>query len=253
MSASSVLKQYKRRLGRILAGSNPQDLAWLLCRGKGLEVGARSNPYKFREANVKYADIASNEVIEKVARSSPRVGVGLENEKTVKIDYVLKAPKYAFDDIQDNEFDFVFSDNVIEHTPNPIFALIEQIRIVKPAGIVYSILPNKHFTFDCERDTTELGVLVEKYVSGVFDHTIAEALDVIQNTVDYPDRNLELDSQMRAARDMIARKDGVPHFHVFDEKNTLNMISFISESQSVAIVHYSALSGKNIHFAFRKY
>jgi hypothetical protein len=80
-----------------------------------------------------------------------------------------------------------------------------------------------------------------------------EALDVIQNTVDYPDRGLDLNSQISAAKEMLARKDGVPHFHVFDEINTLQMISFVCENASASVAHYSALQGKNIHFAIKKY
>lgn len=51
---------------------------------------------------------------------------------------------------------------------------------------------------------------------------------------------------------MIDSNDGVYHFHVFDEKNTLEMIEYLVEIANSSIEYFSAAQGKHIHFAIRK-
>ena len=60
----------------------------------------------------------------------------------------------AFENIDNDTFDFVYSSHSLEHTPNPISALNDQIRITKPGGIIYSVIPNKKNTYDRLRKTT---------------------------------------------------------------------------------------------------
>jgi hypothetical protein len=76
---SMISKHFKimqRRLGRILLGRNPFDMAYFFCKGSGLEVGARNNPYPFSsKCSVAYADLATETIIKmfcrKVLRLSP--------------------------------------------------------------------------------------------------------------------------------------------------------------------------------------
>jgi SAM-dependent methyltransferase len=239
----------KRRLGRKLAGSNPQDLSWLLCSGAGLEVGARDNPYPFVKSTVKYADIADDSTIQSIA---DRYDFKRKETKYAKVDFILKEPKYGFDDIENNRFDFVYSDNVLEHTPNPIYALSEQFRILKSGGIIYCVIPNKKYTFDRKRSATPIATFIKKYNESIFDHSIDEAMDEILNREDHYAANWTIEDQLRLANEMISSKDGGPHYVVFDEINTLELINFFLESHPGSLMHFSALANKNIHFAISK-
>lgn len=241
------IRNFKRRLGRALAGSNPHDLAWLMCTGNGLEVGARNNPYPFINSDIKYADIGDDLVIRDIARA-----YGIDFKGGIYVDFILKEPQYGFDEISDNTFDFCFSDNVLEHTPNPIFALSEQFRIVKSGGIIYCIIPNKKYTFDRNRDVTPLQRFVEKFSHHVFEHTIEEAMDEILYRENHPAAKWKAEDQLKLAQEMITTKDGGPHYVVFDEKNTLAVICYFLSIYSGNLEHFSAPPGKNIHFAIRK-
>lgn len=253
MSISQKYKLLKRRLGRTLIGRNPFDLAYFFCKGVGLEVGARNNPYPFgRACRVFYADIGEESEIENILKSGFRLGSYLGGNTFAKVDYVLSAPRYDFGQIEDGTFDFVYSDNVLEHTPNPIFALIEQLRVTKNDGFVYAVIPNKNFTFDRRRSVTSSKVLVDKYLKNTFHYEIDEALDVIRHTVDFPVSFSDLKSEMDYAKNMTTINDGSYHFHVFDTKNTLEMLSYVSNHAGATIDYFSGPVGKHIHFALRK-
>ena len=60
----------------------------------------------------------------------------------VDVDYVLEPPKFLLNNVSDNTFDFVYSSHVLEHTPNPISSLNDQLRVTKAGGIVYVAMPN---------------------------------------------------------------------------------------------------------------
>lgn len=48
---------------------------------------------------------------------------------------------------EDNTFDFVISSDVIEHTPDPLAAVKELIRVLKPSGKICITVPNRTFWF----------------------------------------------------------------------------------------------------------
>jgi SAM-dependent methyltransferase len=66
----------------------------------------------------------------------------------------------------DSSVDFVLSSHVIEHFPDPIKALKEWYRTVKPGGYLYIIAPHKERTFDKERPRTTLAELIERHQTG---------------------------------------------------------------------------------------
>lgn len=253
MSISKRFKLIKRRLGRALIGRNPFDLAYYFCEGYGLEVGARNNPYPFGPTcKVAYADIADETSVEKILTQGFRIGFLLAGEQYAKVNYVLSGPKYGFDVIERHTFDFVYHDNVLEHTPNPIFALVEQLRITKIGGFVYAVIPNKVYTFDKKRIATPVDVLVKKFEENIFHYSLEEALDVIFNTENFPTEFMQGKSPIEFAETMVASNDGSYHFHVFDEENTLAMLNYVCQLSSSCLEYFSAPSQKYIHFAIRK-
>jgi SAM-dependent methyltransferase len=253
MSISKQFKIIKRRIGLTLVGRNPFDLAYYFCNEYGLEVGARNNPYPFgRKCKIAYADIADETGIEKILTQGFRLGTILDKRQYVKIDYVLKGPKYGFSQIEDNTFDFVYSDNVLEHTPNPIYALMEQLRIARAGGFVYAVIPNKLYTFDKKRSATPINVLIKKFEDNIFQYTLEEAIDLISLTENFPIKFMKGQQPTEFAKAMIESNDGSYHFHVFDEKNTLEKLSFVCQISSASLHYFSAPSQKYIHFAICK-
>lgn len=65
--------------------------------------------------------------------------------------------------LKSNCYDFVLSCNNFEHIANPLKALNEWARLLKPNGILLLVVPNKDFNFDHQREVTSLVHLIEDY------------------------------------------------------------------------------------------
>jgi len=65
--------------------------------------------------------------------------------------------------LSSNSVDFVISSHVLEHFTNPIKALMEWYRVIKPQGYIFMIVPHKDRTFDNIRERTSLRHLIEDY------------------------------------------------------------------------------------------
>lgn len=68
--------------------------------------------------------------------------------------------------IPDAQYDFLMSSHMLEHCANPIKALLEWKRAMKPGGALLLVLPHKDGTFDRYRPVTPLAHMVDDYQRG---------------------------------------------------------------------------------------
>jgi SAM-dependent methyltransferase len=83
--------------------------------------------------------------------------------------------------IRDASCDFVLSSHVLEHMANPLQALQEWRRVLKPNGHLLVVLPHRARTFDHKRKTTSWDHLLADFAAATpeTDRThIAEALEL---------------------------------------------------------------------------
>lgn len=119
---------------------------------KGLEIGAAAhNPFGLDTRNVDYCDDYDT-----VYKKEEKLIAG----KYAKVDIVACGDDLP---VADNSQDFVVSSHVIEHFYDPIKAVKEWIRVVKPGGYVYIIAPHKERTFDRDRPRTPLAELIDRH------------------------------------------------------------------------------------------
>ena len=117
--------------------------------------------------------------------------------------------------IKDQSYEFVLSSNCLEHVANPIKALIEWKRVIKPGGALILVLPNKVGNFDHKRPTTPLTHLVDDFERGTTEHDLThldEILVLHDLSMDPPAGNLD---QFRA-RSLDNFNNRTLHHHVFD-------------------------------------
>jgi len=78
----------------------------------------------------------------------------------MKVDIVAAGDDLPF---KDNTVDFVINSHVIEHFYDPVHAIEEWLRVVKPGGYVFIIAPHKERTFDKDRPRTTLAEIIERH------------------------------------------------------------------------------------------
>jgi radical SAM superfamily enzyme YgiQ (UPF0313 family)/SAM-dependent methyltransferase len=129
-------------------------LAHKYCVGKGLEIGGSAhNPFGLNTLNVDFTDSMETKFKKEEIRLCG---------KALKVDIVTNG-----DDIPlpDESQDFIVSSHIFEHLPNPIKALVEWDRLVRPGGVIFMIVPHKERTFDKDRPRTSLEHVVNDYLT----------------------------------------------------------------------------------------
>ena len=102
----------------------------------GIEIGASlHNPFNIKGGwcNVDYSH---NHSFEHPAGKCP-------------VNIVAYADRLPF---KDNTLDYILSSHVIEHAFRPIKTIKEWLRVIKPGGYVFMIVPHKDRTFDKNKD-----------------------------------------------------------------------------------------------------
>lgn len=80
---------------------------------------------------------------------------------------------------QDNSFDVVASRHALEHIANPVSAILEWKRILKPGGLVYVSVPDRRKTPEYVRKLTTLSHFIDDFQNDVpeFDLTHKEEIE----------------------------------------------------------------------------
>ncbi|WP_104548258.1 methyltransferase domain-containing protein [Chroococcidiopsis sp. TS-821] len=126
--------------------------------GKGIEIGALHSPLPVSNSvDIQYVDRFT---IAQLRQQYPELAA-----------YKLVEPNIIDDgetltSISDASLDFVIANHVIEHCQNPIFSLENWLRVLKVDGILYIAVPDKRYTFDCDRPITPLEHVIRDYEEG---------------------------------------------------------------------------------------
>jgi SAM-dependent methyltransferase len=128
----------------------------------------------------------------------------------------------------DNSLDYVASSHVLEHVANPVAALAEWYRVLRPGGIIYLVVPDRrcawdharplttveHMLSDFERSTTSCDAThIEDFVFGI---------DWSQFSPDTPAAEVPArkEEYARGMRHAVSQGAGINiHFHTFEPGN----------------------------------
>jgi len=224
----------------------------LLCVGNGVEVGAMCKPAKLPKAtSILYADIGTSDEIRQSIEETGYTGYRGEYPE---VSIVFPPDRPPLESIKSSSLDFVYSSHSLEHSPNPVGALVDYLRVVKKGGIVYTLIPNKRHTFDNKRQVTPPSILIKKFRENIWKYTLKEYEDVYLNT-DYYFQSPYLGKSKKDARiafesESLSHKGG-HHIHVFDELNTLSIIQFVTDHSGARLLYFD-LEGNSIIFAIQK-
>lgn len=121
---------------------------------KGIEIGGSAhNPFNLPNCiNVDYTD--SMETVFKQSEFE------LCGEK-LAVDVVADGAKLPF---ENESYDYVISSHVIEHFFDPIAAIKEWLRVIKPGGYIFIIAPTQYAIATETRDCTTPEELFKRYM-----------------------------------------------------------------------------------------
>lgn len=128
--------------------------------------------------------------------------------------------------IEDRSYDFILSSHCLEHIANPLGALNEWLRVLKPGGHLILVLPDKEGTFDHRRPVTTLAHLIEdlERSTGEADLThLSEILDLHDLARD-PQAG---DPEQFRQRSLKNAENRCLHQHVFDTDLVARLIDHV--------------------------
>ena len=183
---------------------------------------------------------------EMVARWLPADGVGVEIGafKTpipgIKPIYVDRFAEFGYQKcpgdyfghahalpVHSNALDYVATSHVLEHVANPIAALVEWHRVLRPGGLIYLVVPDRRFTWDHRRPPTDPEHMWQDYV-GRTTQSDGTHIDEFIDGVDWSQYNPAASpAEAAAEREELRGKYRIAsnggelniHFHVFEPGN----------------------------------
>jgi SAM-dependent methyltransferase len=139
----------------------------------------------------------------------------------------------------DHTLDYVIASHVLEHVANPVAALAEWYRVVRPGGIIYLVVPNRLSAWDHTRELTTVEHMLDDYVRGTTARD-ASHIDEFVFGVDWaryspttapedvPAKQAEL---ARGMHEAIARDEDINiHFHTFEPSNVRELLETLASN-----------------------
>lgn len=132
-----------------------KSLAVQFIRGEGVEIGALHAPLRLPYgATAKYVDIASRE---DSIKKYPEV----DGSRIVEVDYIEDG--FVLAGVPRASQNFLIANHVLEHSPNPIQAVLNWSATLKQDGVMFVTVPIAEQCFDKGRALTPLQHLVEDF------------------------------------------------------------------------------------------
>lgn len=135
-----------------------------------------------------------------------------------------------------NSLDYVASSHVLEHVSNPIKAICEWYRVLRPGGIMYVVVPDRRFTWDHHRALTPVAHMLDDYARNTTDCDATHIDDFVEN-VDWttyspatPPEQVPAEKQKlkQIYHDTVADGRIINiHFHVFEPSNVIALFKAV--------------------------
>jgi predicted SAM-dependent methyltransferase len=177
--------------------------------GEGIEIGALHIPLSVPpEAHVRYVDRLS---VDDLRTHYPE----LQRLPLVPIDILDDGQTLA--SFADASQDFVIANHFIEHAEDPIRTIENILRVLRPNGVLYMAIPDKRYTFDCERQLTPFAHLLTDYHGG----TVTSKPDHFREWVTFVQK---LDGEEAEAEyQRLLAIDYSIHYHVWTETEIMEL------------------------------
>jgi SAM-dependent methyltransferase len=150
-------------------------------------------------------------------------------------DYYGHATSLPF---HDHSLDYVIASHVLEHVANPIAALAEWYRVVRPGGIIYVVVPDRRRTWDRHRPLSPVDHMLQDYLAGTTAADPTHIDDFVQNvewsewcpSVPEPavaEKKMEIAQLLHAS---VSKGEQINiHFHTFEPSNFRELLERLAQ------------------------
>jgi len=206
-------------------------IADIYLRGEGLEIGGLHKPLNIPEdkAKVKYVDRLS---VEELKAQYPEI-----TEPMVDVHYVDDGEKLT--KIKSSSQDFLVACHFYEHCADPIQTLKNLLRVVKPGGGLFIVVPDKRYTFDIKRPITPFKHIIADHEKGPEHSKLKHFKEWVREVEGLVDAD-RAQAKLKELLDM----DYSIHYHVWDYDATVDY--FIKAKQYLNNVFDIELVARNL-------
>jgi SAM-dependent methyltransferase len=130
----------------------------------------------------------------------------------------------ALTDVGNSTYDVLLSAHNLEHFANPIKALKEWQRVLKPNGALVLVLPNYRETFDHFRTPTAVDHMFDDFRQDIGEDDLTHLPEILEN------HDLRRDAAAGSRENFRKRSlenfsNRCLHHHVFDERNSRELVT----------------------------
>jgi ubiquinone/menaquinone biosynthesis C-methylase UbiE len=130
----------------------------------------------------------------------------------------------ALVEVPDSTYDVLLSSHNLEHFANPVKALKEWRRVLRPNGAFVLVLPNYRKSFDHLREPTSVDHMFDDFERNTGEDDLTHLPEILEKhdlTMDIPAGSRQ-DFHRRSLENFSNR---CLHHHVFDERNSCELLS----------------------------
>lgn len=207
---SFILPADLRRLGFPFHRSLLAEM-FLPLKGEGIEIGALHNPLPVPPGlKVRYVDRMSRADLRKHYPEFNSLNI-------VEPDYISDGETIAT--VPDASQDFVIANSLLEHFENPLRALKNMFRVLRPGGVLFMAVPDKRYIFDSKRPVTPFSHLLDDYRAEKppRDAHFAEWVRFLCN----PESDADAEKKVKHLQEI----DYSIHFHCWTQMEMLDIIA----------------------------
>lgn len=195
---SPLLSGHKARYQRSL-------LAQKYLRGQGVEIGALMQPILVPlGSSTKYIDRVPASYWRSQADSRTRI---------VEPDIIDEGTELST--IQNDAYDYLIAAHVLEHVEDPISALKNWLRVVKPGGHLLIAVPDKRYCGEDRRPLTTVEHFIRDHEKGAQVSAEEHYRDFGANLKGFSGEELEA---------YVAQREPMIHFHTFTLSSLLKLL-----------------------------